>query len=54
MIYVMLEEEDGVLWVSHGINSETLENVVLPQEKWSYFKVYCKSTPNGYVLKDGK
>jgi hypothetical protein len=50
MIYVMLIEENGEMFVSHGIDSETLENVVLPQEPFESFKLNCKITPEGWVL----
>ena len=53
MIYVVTHRgEDGKIYVSHGIDSETLENVALPQEPWESFKkINCIPTPNGYILK---
>jgi hypothetical protein len=55
VIYVITckDEKDGKTYVSHGIDSETLESVILPQEPWESFKrAECKPTPEGYVLKD--
>jgi hypothetical protein len=50
MIYVVLVEEDGKTFVSHGIDSDTLESVVLPQEPFESFRSNCKITPEGWVL----
>ena len=53
MVYVILyEDENGRQHVSHGVDSETLEIVVLPQEPWDIFRVNCILTKNGYVLKN--
>jgi hypothetical protein len=52
MIYVMLEKEGDEMYVSHGLDSETLEEVVLPQEPWNEFRIECKPTPDGYVLRE--
>ncbi len=55
MIYVMTEEgEDGKVYVSHGVDSETFENIVLPQEEFSVFRLNCVWKDGGYVLKDEK
>lgn len=36
-----LTQSPKILWVDHGIDYDTLENVCLPAEKWSDFKKHC-------------
>jgi hypothetical protein len=34
-------EEKGDVYVSHGINVNTGKTVILPNEKWQYFRHNC-------------
>ena len=49
---MLFEDENGRLWVSHGVNSEDLSTVVLPQEPWDTFRTNCKIINGEYILKE--
>lgn len=36
-----LHNSPKILWVSHGINYDTLQTIGLPTERWSEFKKHC-------------
>jgi hypothetical protein len=45
--------DKGIRLVSHGINAETLETVLLPPESLSYFDYTYDKELDAFVLKDG-
>ena len=47
------DEENGEIRVDYGVNSETLENIVLPNELWQLFKSNCvfDNTIQEWILK---
>jgi len=48
------DEETKEIMVDYGINSETLENIVLPNELWRIFKENCifDNDINDWILGD--
>ena len=52
MIIVYRYTENGISYVDYGVDSETLENIVLPNELWNNFRDDCKLVPGlGWCLK---
>ena len=49
------DEISGEIYVSHGVDTDTLDNVCLPQEEFYWFvRNYCflSETYGGYVMKN--
>lgn len=53
-IKVVFYEEDGIEYVSHGVDTETLQDVTLPpEEKRQFIRENCRMCPeHGLVIKD--
>jgi hypothetical protein len=55
MIEVFLyKEEDGKIYVSHGVDLRTGKTVILPNEPWSNFRYNCLDLNGSWYLKPNK
>ena len=55
ILVIPYQDENDNIVVSHGVDTDTLENVVLPFEDYYDFCVAnCTRTPEGHVIKESR